>query len=326
VQLFPFNEFLWLYGAFTLLVLGLLALDLGVFHRVAHRVSFREASTWTAVWIAMSLAINWALYAYTAATHSEEIGRQIGLEFLTGYLVEKALSIDNIFVFVLVFNFFGIPEHLQHRVLFYGIAGALIFRAIFIALGSVLLQFHWAILVFGGLLIVSGIKMILTSEHAVDPGKNPLLRLFRRVIPVTDSLEGSRFFVRRGSVILGTPLLVALIFIELSDIVFALDSVPAIFAITNEPFVVFTSNICAILGLRSLYFMLAGAVHRFWALKYGLATVLIFVGLKMVYLNDVFGGKFPIVASLAIIGTLIGASIAASLLFPRTTDQARVTA
>jgi tellurite resistance protein TerC len=327
---FPFAEYWWFYLGFTGFVLLLLSLDLGVFHRKAHAVSFREASLWSMVWIGMALAFNFAFYRYAAwkfandpalmstpGFNPEAVARQLGLEFLTGYVVEKTLSLDNIFVFVVVFTFFAIPAVYQHRVLFFGIIGALVFRGIFIALGSALLQYHWVIWLFGGLLIATGLKMMFLPDKKIDPEKNPLIRLFRRFVPVTPEMHGQKFFVRLKGVLYATPLLVALLFVEISDILFAVDSVPAIFALTNEPMIVFTSNVFAILGLRALYFLLAGAVERFTLLKYGLAAVLVFVGLKMVWLNDAFGGKFPIGWSLAIIGASIAASIAASLLLTR---------
>jgi len=241
----------------------------------------------------------------------------VGLEYLTGYIVEKALSVDNIFVFVMVFAYFAVPNVYQHRVLFYGILGALIFRAIFIGAGSWLMQFHWVIYVFGAFLIIAGIKMMLVSDKEIDPEKNFLIRLFKKFVPVTPEYHGQKFFVRINKVLYATPLFIALLFIELTDIIFAVDSVPAIFAITKEPFIVFTSNIFAILGLRAMYFMLAGAVDKFYLLKYGLSVVLIFVGLKMVWLNDAFGGKFPIHYSLGFIGATIAISVAISLAFPR---------
>lgn len=327
---FPFADYWWFYAGFTGFVLVLLALDLGVFHRRAHAVSFREASTWSAVWIALALAFNYGFYRYAAwkfahdpvlqmtpGFEPEAAARQVGLEFLTGYVVEKTLSLDNIFVFVVVFAFFGIPALYQHRILFYGIAGALVFRAVFIAAGSALLQYHWIIWLFGAFLILTGIKMMFAPDRAIAPDRNPLIRLFRRFVPVTTELHGQRFFVRIGGVLYATPLLLTLLFVEVSDILFAIDSVPAIFALTREPLIVFTSNVFAILGLRSLYFLLAGAVERFTLLKYGLAAVLVFVGLKMVWLNDAFGGKFPTAWSLGIIGGVIAVSIAASLLLTR---------
>ncbi len=327
---FPFAEYWWFYLAFTGFVLLLLAIDLGVFHRRAHVVSFREAGTWSAVWIGLAIAFNFGFYRFALwkfahdprllnipGFNPEAAARQVGLEFLTGYVVEKTLSLDNIFVFVVVFAFFGIPAIYQHRVLFFGILGALLFRSAFIALGSALLQYHWVLWVFGAFLILTGIKMMFAPDRKMDPGRNPVIRLFRRFVPVTSELHGQRFFVRRGGALYATPLLLTLLLAEASDIIFAIDSVPAIFALTREPLIVFTSNIFAILGLRALYFMLAGAVERFVLLKYGLALVLVFVGLKMVWLNDAFGGKFPIGWSLAIIGGLIGASIACSLVATR---------
>ncbi len=323
-MLFPFSEYWWFYGVFTLFVLALLALDLGVFHRTAHRVSFREAATWSAVWIALALAFNYGLYRYAHAKFAAESARAVGLEFLTGYIIEKALSVDNIFVFVVVFGFFSIPARYQHRVLFFGILGALVFRAVFIALGAALLKYHWVLLVFGGFLILTGVKMLFAPEKPLQPDRNPLIRLFRRMMPVTSELHGQKFFVRVDGVTHATPLLLALLFLELTDVVFAVDSVPAIFAITSEPLIVFTSNIFAILGLRAMYFLLAGAVESFHMLKYGLALVLVFVGLKMAWLNDLFGGKFPIGVSLAIISAIIGLSIALSLLFPKRNPSAEI--
>jgi tellurite resistance protein TerC len=315
MTLFPFETYWWFYLAFTGFVLALLALDLGVFHRKAHAVSMREAAVWSVVWVGLSLAFNYGFYRYALwkFTGDPALARQLGLEFLTGYVVEKALSLDNVFVFVVVFAFFGIPAKYQHRVLFYGILGALVFRAVFIAMGSALLQYHWVLLVFGGFLILTGIKMMVAPSRAVDPEKNPVVRLFRRFVPVTPGLDGQKFFVRLGGVLHATPLFLALLFLELSDVIFAIDSVPAIFAITREPMIVFMSNVLAILGLRALYFLLADAVGKFHLLKYGLALVLVFVGLKMVWLNDAFGGKFPILWSLGIIGGLIAGSIVFSL-------------
>jgi tellurite resistance protein TerC len=312
--LFPFAEYWWAYAAFTAFVLALLALDLGVFHRRAHAVSFREAAVWSTIWIGLALAFNYAFYRYAVASFGAEAGGRLGLEFLTGYIVEKSLAVDNIFVFVMVFQYFAIPAMYQHRVLFFGIIGALVFRALFIAAGAVLMQYAWVVMLFGVFLIFTGIKMMLVPDRGLEPDRNPVMRLFRRIVPVTPHLDGERFFTRLGGRWVATPLLVALVFVEVSDIIFAVDSVPAIFAITREPLVVFTSNVLAILGLRSMYFMLAGAVERFELLKYGLAAVLVFVGLKMVWLNEAFGGKFPIEWSLAIIGGILSLSVVASLL------------
>jgi tellurite resistance protein TerC len=312
--LFPFADYWWFYAGFTGFVLLLLALDLGVFHRQAHVVSFRESLVWSAIWVALAVAFNYFFYRYAAGAHGEAAGMRLGLEFLTGYLVEKSLAIDNIFVFVLVFAYFGIPLQYQHRVLFYGIIGALIFRAAFIALGSVLMQYSLVVMAFGILLIVTGVKMLRAPDQKVDPERNLLIRWFRRVIPVTPDFHGQRFLVRLDGRWHATPLLVALLFLEMSDVIFAVDSVPAIFAISREPLIVFTSNVFAILGLRAMYFLLAGAIERFHLLKYALALILVFVGLKMVWLNDAFGGKFPIEWSLAVIAMLLAGAIVASLL------------
>jgi len=332
--LFPFSHYWWLYAGFTAFVLAMLALDLGVFHRKAHVVSFREATAWSVAWVVLALLFNYLFYLYAAATlptnerllampgfDPDTAARQVGLEFLTGYIVEKSLAIDNIFVFVVVFSFFAVPPVYQHRVLFYGILGALVFRAIFIAMGSVLMQYKWVVVLFGVFLILTGIKMFFAPEKPLEPEKNPVIRLFKRLVPVTPALHGERFFAKLDGRWHATPLFVALLFLEMSDIIFAVDSVPAIFALTREPLIVFTSNIFAILGLRAMYFMLAGAVDKFHLLKYGLAVVLVFVGLKMVWLNEAFGGKFPISWSLAFILGVIGASVLASLMWSKRTPD-----
>lgn len=310
---FPFAEYWWFYAVFTLAVLALLAVDLGVLHRQAHEVSFRESLVWSVVWVVLALAFNYAFYLYAVEKAGSEAGARLGLEFLAGYLVEKSLAVDNVFVFVLVFAYFGIPARYQHRVLFYGILGALAFRALFIALGSVLMQYEWVVLAFGALLLLTGLKMLWAPEQRVSPDRNPVIRLFRRVMPIAPALHGERFVVTIDGRRHATPLLVALVFLELSDVVFAIDSVPAIFALTREPLIVFTSNVFAILGLRAMYFLLAGAVERFRLLKYALAFILVFVGLKMVWLNEAFGGKFPIRWSLGIIGALLAGAILGSL-------------
>jgi tellurite resistance protein TerC len=245
------------------------------------------------------------------------VAKATALEFLAGYVVEYSLSVDNIFVFVVVLNYFRIPTELQHRVLFFGILGALVFRGLFIAIGSVLVQYQWVLILFGAFLVYTGFKVMFAPEKEVDPEKNALIRLTRKIIPVTTRLEGKNFFTRIDGVRHATPLFVAVQFLELTDIVFAVDSVPAIFALTDEPFVVFTSNVFAILGLRNLYFMLRGAVDRFHLLKYGLGVVLVFVGLKMLILNRLYDGHFPIGLSLGVIVGVIGASVVLSLLFPK---------
>jgi tellurite resistance protein TerC len=335
--LFPFADYWWFYALFTLGVLGLLALDLGVFHREAHEVKVKEALVWSVVWVSLALLFCWGFWQYAqwklpqdpcllaagiTAAQAAALADRIGLEFLAGFVIEKSLSVDNIFVFVVVFSFFAIPSKYQHRVLFYGIIGALIFRIIFIALGSVLLQWQWVIWFFGAFLILTGIKIIFAPEKPLDPERNPIIRLLRRLLPVTPQLQGERFLVRQNGILHATPLLVALVFIEITDIVFAVDSVPAIFAITSEPLIVFTSNVFAILGLRALFFLLAGAMHRFRYLKYGLGLILVFVGLKMAWLNDAFGGKFPITWSLGIIGAILATTMTASLVLSRSSAGA----
>lgn len=325
--LFPFAEYWWFYLGFIAFVLVVLALDLGVFHKDAHEVSFREASVWTTIWISLALVFNVLFYLYAQwkfsvdprylAIPNWDPGAQaqgVALEFLTGFVVEKSLAIDNIFIFAVVFGYFAIPKMYQHRILFWGILGALFFRGIFIALGSVLMRYEWVVIFFGGLLILTGIKMYFAGTEETDLSKNFLIKWMRKVFRIHPKIEGQHFFHKVNGLWHVTPLFIALIFLELSDIVFAVDSVPAIFALTKEPLIVFTSNIFAILGLRSMYFMLAGVMDRFAYIKYGLASVLIFVGLKMVYLNHAFGGKFPITWSLGIIAALIGGSIVISIL------------
>jgi tellurite resistance protein TerC len=295
---------IWWWVAFNVFVLAMLALDLGVFHRRAHVVGLREAAVWSAVWVGLALAFNAGLWLYA--------GRGPGLEFLTGYLIEKSLSVDNIFVFVMLFTYFAVPAQYQHRVLFWGILGALVMRGAFIAAGAYLLQqFHWVIYLFGAILILTGVKMAMRGDAPMDPGKNPVTRFARRVLPLTPRYHGQRFWVRDAGRWVATPLFLVLLLVEFTDLVFAIDSIPAIFAVTQDPFIVYTSNVFAILGLRSLYFLLAGVVHRFVYLKYGLALVLVFVGIKML-LVDVY--KVPTAASLGVIAAVLTVSIAASLL------------
>jgi len=297
---------IWFWVTFNAFVLAMLALDLGVFHRNAHEVSMREAGVWSAVWVALALAFGGGLYAVW--------GSGPALQFLTGYLIEKSLSVDNIFVFVMLFTYFSVPARLQHRVLFWGILGALLMRGAFIAAGAyVLEQFHWVIYVFGALLVLTGIKMARRVE-AYDPSRNPLLRLAQRVLPLTPRYDGQRFWTRENGRRVATPLFLVLLLVEATDLVFAIDSIPAIFAVTREPFLVYTANVMAILGLRSMYFLLAGVVHRFVYLKYGLAAVLVFVGAKMTLVDVV---HVPITVSLGVVATLIGGAIATSLLARR---------
>jgi tellurite resistance protein TerC len=334
-MIFGFSDHWPLYLGFTLFILLLLALDLGVFHRRAHEVSLREAGAWSAVWVGLALAFNLGLYFYVPwmAERDPALAAQLGdvpaaasrlsLEFLTGYLLEKALAVDNIFVFLLVLSYFGVPKAYQHRVLFFGILGALVFRIAFIALGSVLMRYHAVIVAFGILLVLTGLKTLFAREKPIDPGRNPLVRLARRFLPIAPELHGDRFFVRRGSVWMATPLFLALVFLEASDVIFALDSVPAIFAVTEEPFLVYTSNIFAILGLRSMFFLVAGVIGKLRFLRHGLGLILVFVGLKMAWLNGAFGGKFPISWSLGVIAAILAGAIAASLLAERRSRTSR---
>jgi len=297
---------IWWWVGFNLFVLAMLALDLGVFHRRAHVVTMREAATWSAVWVGIALSFNAGLYLLA--------GPRPALEFLTGYLIEKSLSVDNIFVFVLLFTYFAVPAQYQHRVLFWGILGALAMRGVFIAAGAYLLdQFHWVIYLFGAILIVTGYKMARRGGAAVDPERNPVTRWVRRVLPLTPRYHGQRFWVREGGRWVATPLFLVLLLVEFTDLVFAIDSIPAIFAVTREPFLVYTSNVFAILGLRSLYFLLAGIVHRFVYLKYALAAILVFVGFKMTLVDLV---KVPVAVSLGVIALTLAIAILASLRRP----------
>jgi tellurite resistance protein TerC len=296
-----------LWGGFVLFVLAMLALDLGVFHRKSHAVSVKEAAAWSVVWVSLSLAFGavvWVKFSPTA-----------GLEFLTGYLIEKSLSVDNLFVFIVVFGAFRIPDRLQHRVLFWGILTALVLRAAMILAGAALLaRFHWLMYVFGAFLVFTGIKIFREKGEESHPEDSRAMRLVRRLVPSTKALDGDRFFTVENGKRLATPLFMALMLVEITDVVFALDSIPAIFGVTQDPFIVFTSNIFAILGLRSLFFMLAGVMDRFHHLKTGLAFVLLFVGGKM--LASPWFHPSPVV-SLAVILGILGVAVAASLLRPR---------
>jgi tellurite resistance protein TerC len=308
------SERLFLWVAFNVFVLGMLALDLGVFHRNAHAVSIKEASVWSIVWIGLAMLFNLGIYFAW--------GQDKALEFLTGYVIEKSLSVDNLFVFLMIFQYFATPSQYQHRVLFWGILGALILRAIFIATGSALLSnFHWMMYVFGAFLVVTGVKMYLQGDEKIEPERNPVVRLFERWVPISKAYDGQRFFIRRDGRTYATLLMLVLIVVETTDVIFAVDSIPAIFAITQDPFIVYTSNVFAILGLRALYFMLAGVMEMFVYLKVGLSFVLCFVGAKMM-LVDIY--KIPIGASLAVIGGVLLLSIVASwLIQPQKTGAPR---
>lgn len=293
----------WFWIGFNLFVLLMLALDLGVFHRKSHEVSVKEALTWSGVWIFLALCFNVFIYF--------QFSEKWALDFFTGYLIEKALSVDNIFVFVLIFSFFQIPSKYQHKVLFWGIIGALLMRVIFIFAGVALLdKFHWLIYIFGAFLFYTGIKMITDKGNKFDPEKNPLFKFVKKIIPITSEFHEDKFFVKDNGKKFATPLFLSLIVVELTDVIFAVDSIPAILAITQEQFIVYTSNVFAILGLRSLYFALAGIIERFKYLSVGLAVILMFVGLKMVSV-DIY--KIPIEISLLTIVLILAVSIGYSL-------------
>ncbi len=300
---------LWI--SFNLFILLMLALDLGVFQRKTHAVSVKEALIWSAVWILLALSFNVFVYY--------DLGKQKALEFLTGYILEKSLSVDNIFVFVLLFGYFKVPEVYQHKVLFWGVLGALILRAGLIAIGAIMIaKFHWVIYLFGAFLVFTGFRMAKHSEDDIHPEDNFLIRLFRKFFPVTNEYHGEKFFIRIDGKKVATPLFIVLLAIEFTDLVFAFDSIPAIFAVTKDPFIVYTSNIFAILGLRSLYFALAGVIHRFHYLKIGLAMILIFIGSKML-MSDLY--KVPVSYSLAVIGIILTASVITSLVKPKAEDD-----
>ena len=304
---------LWGWIGFNVAVLAILALDLGVLHRRSAKVSLKEAATWSAVWVALSLCFAFAIW--------RTMGEEKGLEFLTGYLIEYALSVDNIFVFVLIFTYFKVPENYQHRVLFWGIIGALLLRGVMIVAGSALVtRFSWTLYFFGAFLVFTGVRMALQKdENAYNPERDPVLRLSRRLIPVTADYRGDKFFVHEPDTMgklryAATPLFIVLLIVDTTDVIFATDSIPAIFAVTRDPFIVYTSNICAVLGLRALYFLLASVVDKFVYLKLGLSLVLIFIGGKMLLEPFV---HIPIVGSLGVVGAVLGASILASLRWPR---------
>ena len=302
------TDTVWLWIGFNVFVLGMLALDLGVFHRKAHVVTVKESIAWTVVWVTLALLFNLGIAHY--------MGDAKGLEFFTGYVIEKSLSVDNVFVFALLFSYFAVPPLYQHKVLFWGILGALIMRAIMIFLGAALIErFAWIIYVFGAFLILTGIKMIVKREEEIHPERNPIVRWFKKLIPVTNDYRGGKFFVRENGVRMATPLFVVLLLVEFSDLIFAVDSIPAIFAVTRDPFIVYTSNVFAILGLRSLYFALAGVMDKFHYLKIGLGVVLSFVGVKMLLGHTAW--KIDTHVSLGVIVGILAISVIASLLRPR---------
>jgi tellurite resistance protein TerC len=303
---------LWII--FNLFVLGMLALDLGVFHRKSHEVSVKEAVGWTVVWVTLALLFNGLVYAWKGPT--------VALEFLTGYLIEKSLSVDNIFVFLMVFSYFNVPKMYQHGVLFWGVLGALLMRALLIGVGAALIsRFHWIIYLFGAFLIFTGIKMGLQKDEAIHPDDNPVVKWVRKVMPVSGDYHGSAFLIREGARWVATPLLLVLVMVETTDVIFAFDSIPAIFAVSRDPFIVYTSNVFAILGLRALYFLLAGVMDQFRFLKLGLAAILTFVGGKM--LAGAAGYHMAITHSLLVILAILTVAIVASLLFPARTVKAQ---
>lgn len=303
---------LWLWIGFNVFVLVMLALDLGVFHRKNHVVGLKESITWTAVWVAMAMLFNWGIAHF--------MGNEKALEFFTGYVIEKSLSVDNVFIFALLFSYFAVPALYQHKVLFWGILGALVMRAVMIALGAKLIaEFAWIIYVFGAFLILTGVKMIVKREEKIHPEQNPVVRFFKRFVPSTSDFSGDKFFVREKGVLMATPLFVVLILVEFSDLIFAVDSIPAIFAVTKDPFIVYTSNVFAILGLRSLYFALAGVLDKFHYLKVGLGVVLSFVGVKMLLAHTPW--KIDTLVSLGVIIVVLTASVVASLAWPKKSDS-----
>lgn len=298
---------IWLWVGFTILVLLLLAIDLGVVHRKAHAVSLREAAGWYVVWVSLAVLFNLGIFLW--------LGADKGTEFLAGYIIEVSLSVDNVFVFLVIFSYFAVPAQYQHRVLFFGILGAIVMRGLFIVTGVVLLEnFHWLIYLFGAFLIITGLKLALRSDEGVNPERNPILRLARRLLPVTEDYEAQRFFIRRHGRLMATPLFLVLLVVEASDLVFAVDSVPAILAITTDPFIVWTSNIFAILGLRALFFLVAGVLRYFRYLNIGLAVVLVFIGTKMIA-SDYY--HMPTALSMGAVMGILAATMGASYLAVR---------
>jgi tellurite resistance protein TerC len=301
-----------LYLGFSLLVIVLLAVDFFVLKaQAAHRVSVKEAAAWSVVWIAIALAFCGWFWWYLDGRFRRELANEKALEYLTGYLIEKSLAVDNVFVWITLFNFFAVPTEFQKRVLLYGVLGAIVMRAVLIYVGALLLaQFHWILYVFGLFLLLTGVKMLLFAKHEPDLEKNPILRWMRGHMNIINEYHGEKFFVLKEGVRYATPMFVVLVLVEVTDLIFAVDSIPAIFAVTSDPFIVFTSNIFAILGLRAMYFLLADMTERFHLLKYGLAVILMFIGVKMLLL-DVY--KIPVGIALGIVGFILLASVAASL-------------
>ncbi|MGL5809154.1 MAG: TerC family protein [Nocardioides sp.] len=304
----------WAWVAVLAVILAMLAVDL-LAHGDAHVVTPREAAVWSGLWVTMGVGFGLVLWA--------TYGAQVGGEYFTGYLIEKSLAVDNVFVFAMIFSYFAVPREYQHRVLFYGVLGALVFRALFIAGGVVLIdRFAWILYVFGGFLVLTGIHMYRHRKDEADPGRSPVLRLVRRFVPSTDEFHGQKFWIRQGGRWVATPLFLVLVLVETTDVIFAVDSIPAIFAVTREPFIVFTANAFAILGLRAMYFLLADLMYRFVYLKAGLSAILVFVGVKMLLL-DVY--KVPVGLSLAVITSCVTVAIVASLRATRNQDPRNTT-
>jgi tellurite resistance protein TerC len=295
-----------LWVGFNILILILLGIDLGLVHRKDHTISIKEGFVWSVIWIIVALAFNYVVYLWK--------GSEVGIQFLTGYTIERALSIDNIFVFLVIITYFKVPTQYQYRVLFWGILGALVLRGLFIGVGAVLVaKFHWLLYVFGVFLVITAVRLVAGKEKELEPQKNPVLKLLRKLLPITPDYEGNRFFVRRNHLLMGTPLLVVLILVDTADLVFALDSLPAIFGITLDPFIIYTSNVFAVLGLRALYFAIAGLMQVFYYLKYALSVILAFIGVKML-IDDIF--KIPSSVALLVIAGIFLIAIIISVLFP----------
>lgn len=305
------TDSLWLWIGFNVFVLAMLAVDLGVFHRKSHEVTFKESMAWTCIWVFLALVFNLGIWHYS--------GPSKALEFFTGYLIEKSLSVDNVFVFALLFSYFAVPPKYQHKVLFWGILGALVMRATMIGVGAALIsRFTWIIYLFGAFLILTGIKMVVKKEEEIHPENNPVVKWFKKFMPVTKDYHGDKFFVTENGVRSATPLFITLLLVEVSDVIFAVDSIPAIFAVTTDPFIVYTSNVFAILGLRSLYFVLAGVMNKFHYLKMGLGVVLTFIGVKMMLAHTAY--KIDTLVSLGVVVLVLAASVILSLLRPKPVD------
>lgn len=319
------HDSVWLWAGFTAFVLVMLSIDLGLFNRKAHTITYKQAVSWSVVWITLALLFTGVVYwRCTGAGVCQVSPHTAVVQYLTGYVIELSLSVDNLFVFLLIFGYFKVPSKYQHRVLYWGVLGALVMRATMILIGAALIErFHWIIYFFGAFLVYTGVKMFRQEETEVEPEKNFAVRLLSRVLPITRGYDGQKFFTRKAGKLYGTLMLLVLITVEVTDLVFAVDSIPAIFAITTDPFIVYTSNVFAILGLRTFYFLLAGVVEKFHYLKLGLAIVLTFVGVKMLcegFIHPYVGESALIVGSLTLVVLVLMGSVAASLLWPKRTE------